>query len=122
MKFSKRILSYTEKNLNKALIVLILALLLNIVSEIIYIFSDSYLSVSAFLAFAFTLSAISNVTGAKNGETFNVHIFRRMWLRDHDRESEYEEICLKCVVVMLPISVIFAIINFVLAVVGLFIC
>lgn len=121
MKFSKRILSYTEKNLNKALIVLILALLLNIVSEIIYIFSDSYLSVSAFLAFAFTLSAISNVTGAKNGETFNVHIFRRMWLRDHDRESEYEEICLKCVVVMLPISVIFAIINFVLAVVGLFI-
>ena len=68
MKFSKRILSYTEKNLNKALIVLILALLLNIVSEIIYIFSDSYLSVSAFLAFAFTLSAISNVTGAKNGE------------------------------------------------------
>ena len=121
MKFSKRILSYTEKNLNKALIVLILALLLNIVSEIIYIFSDSYLSVSAFLAFAFTLSAISNVTGAKNGETFNVHIFRRMWLRDHDRESEYEEICLKCVVVMLPISVIWAIINFVLAVVGLFI-
>ena len=121
MKIPKRLLSYTEKNLNKALIVLILACIVNFVSEIICIFNDSAISFSPFLAFAFTLSAISNVIGAKNGETFNVHIFRRMWLRDHDKESEYEEICLKYVAVMVPISVLWSITNFMLAVVGLLI-
>ena len=121
MKFPKHLLSYTEKNLSKALIILIFALLSNIVSAVICVISDSYLYLSAFFAITFIAAAIPNFIGAKNGETFNVHIFRRMWLRDHDRESEYEEICLKCVVVMLPISVIWAIINFVLAVVGLFI-
>ena len=121
MKFPKRILIYTEKNLNKALIVLILALLSNIVSAVICVISDSYLYLSAFFAITFIAAAISNVIGAKNGETFNVHIFRRMWLRDYDKESEYEEICLKYVAVMVPISVLWSITNFMLAVVGLLI-
>ena len=121
MSLSQRILSYVEKNLSKALIILIFALLLNVVSEVLYILSGSYLSVSAFLAFFFIGSAISNVIGAKNGETFNVHIFRRMWLRNHDRESEYEEICLKCLTVMLPIGVIWTIVNLALAITAMFI-
>ena len=121
MKLPKCLLSYTEKNLNKALIVLILALLSNIVSAVICVISDSYLYLSAFFAITFIAAAISNVIGAKNGETFNVHIFRRMWLRDHDKESEYEEICLKYVAVMVPISVLWSITNFMLAVVGLLI-
>ena len=122
MCLSQRILSYVEKNLSKALIILIFALLLNVVSEVLYIFSGSYFYVSAFLAFFFIGSAISNVIGAKNGETFNVHIFRRMWLRNHDRESEYEKICLKCLTVMLPIGVIWTIVNLALAITAMFIC
>ena len=121
MKIPKRLLSYTEKNLNKALIVLILALLSNIVSAVICVISDSYLYLSAFFAITFIAAAISNVIGAKNGETFNVHIFRRMWLRDHDKESEYEKICLKCLTVMLPIGVIWTIVNLALAITAMFI-
>lgn len=122
MKLPKHLLSYTEKNLSKALIILIFALLSNIVSAVICVISDSYLYLSAFFAITFIAAAISNVIGAKNGETFNVHIFRRMWLRDHDRESEYEEICLKCLTVMVPISVVWSVVNFGFAVTSIIMC
>lgn len=121
MSLSQRILSYVEKNLSKALIILIFALLSNIVSAVICVISDSYLYLSAFFAITFIAAAIPNFIGAKNGETFNVHIFRRMWLRDHDRESKYEEICLKCLTVMLPIGVIWTIVNLALAITAMFI-
>jgi hypothetical protein len=104
--------SFICKNLNMVLGFLIVILILNYISDIVQIsLHHSFLSVSSFFSILFAIYVLSNVTGAKFGRRFNMHIFRWLWLKKHDRESEYEDICIKYICILFPISCCWTLIN-----------
>ena len=116
MKSKSKLLDMITNHINVVLTCLIIAAIVDIASAGIYIsVGASAFLYSVFPAFWFTLYAISNVTGAKHGHLFNCHILRWSWLKAHDKESEYQTICKKYAIVMFPISLIWALVNLILA-------
>lgn len=91
---------------------------MNVISGVICISGafSAHIS-SSLISFLFALYAISNITGAKYGRLFNMHIIRWYILREKDRENEYTTICLKYIAVMLPISVLWSIFNLLFAII-----
>jgi hypothetical protein len=73
------------------------------------------LAFSSAFAFAVSLYAISNISGAKFGELPCMHILRKMRLRSQGNMSHYQESCLKYLTVLLPVSVVWTAVNFTVA-------
>ena len=120
MKSNNRILEFIRKNINTVCIFLIIDAIINILSAVISIgLNIDLLSFSSFLSFVFAIYAISNVVGYKYGHMFNMHIFRWWRLKNSDRESEYQSICLKYLLITFPISLIWTLLNLCLAVCSL---
>jgi hypothetical protein len=93
-------------------VILIVAACLNILWALLWtplIFSSAF-------TFAFSLYAISNISGAKSGPMPCMHILRKAGLKRQGRLREYQENCVKYLTVMLPISVVWTAINFTVAV------
>ena len=105
------ILTLINNNLKKCLIILILISVLDIIAFVIALSYSSAVCVSSFLALMAAIYTISNVSGAKFGRLFNMHIFRWYYLKKHDKESTYQKSCLKYIAVLLPISTIWSIVN-----------
>ena len=105
------ILKLINNNLKKCLIILILISVLDIIAFVIALSYSSAVCLSSFLAFIIAIYTISNVSGAKFGRLFNMHIFRWYYLKKHDKESTYQISCLKYIAVLLPISTIWSIVN-----------
>ena len=104
--------TWIRGHLTADLVILIAAACLNILWALIWtplIFSSAF-------AFAFSLYAISNISGAKNGPMPCMHILRKASLEHQGRLREYQESCLKYLTVMIPISVAWTAVNFTMAV------
>ena len=105
------ILTLINNNLKKCLVILILISVLDVAAFVIALDYSSAVCFSSFLALMIAVYTISNVTGAKNGRLFNMHILRWHCLKKHDKESTYQMSCLKYVAVLLPVSAIWCIVN-----------
>ncbi len=116
----KRILSFIKNNLYKLLVFLIIASLLNIAAFVMALERSNALAFSAFFCASLALYAFTNIGGARRGAPqFNAHLIRRYWLRKRDKEAQYEQSCLKYLAVLLPLVTVWAIFNFVLAIICL---
>ena len=107
----KSILTLINNSLKKCLIILILISVLNITAFILALGYSSAICTLSFLSCMIAIYTISNVSGAKFGRLFNMHIFRWYYLKKHDKESTYQISCLKYIAVLLPISTIWSIVN-----------
>ena len=112
----KSILTLINKNLWKFLIILIFITVLDVTAGYIALSYSSAVVYSSFLASMTAIYTISNVSGAKFGRSFNMHIIRWYYLKKHDKESTYHTSCLKYISVLLPVSVIWSIVNVFVAV------
>ncbi len=104
--------TWIRGHLTADLVILIAAACLNILWALLWtplIFSSAFV-------FAFSLYAISNISGAKFGPMPRMHVIRRDRLERQGRIRDYQESCLKYLTVMLPVSVIWTAINFTVAV------
>lgn len=104
--------TWIRGHLTADLVILIVAAWLNILWALLWtplIFSSAF-------TLAFSLYAISNISGAKSGPMPCMHILRKAGLKRQGRLREYQESCLKYLTVMLPISVVWTAINFTVAV------
>ena len=110
------ILTLINNNLKKCLIILIFISVLDVTAFVIALSYSSAVCVSSFLALMAAIYTISNVSGAKFGRLFNMHIIRWYYLKNHDKESAYQTSCLKYISVLLPVSVIWSIVNVFVAV------
>ena len=111
------VIAFVNRNLKKCAIALILISVLDVVVYFAALGHSSAVCVSSFLACAVAIYAITNVSGAKYGRTFNAHIFRWYYFRAHDKEHLYQTSCLKYVAVLLPISIVWSIVNVVLVII-----
>ena len=107
-----RLSTWIRGHLTADLVILIVAACLNILWALIW----TPLALSSAFAFAVSLYAISNISGAKLGPMPCMHILRKAWLRSHDKMNEYQESCLRYLTAMLPISVVWTAVNFTVAV------
>lgn len=104
--------AWIRGHLTADLVILIVTACLNILWALIW----TPLAFSSVFAFAVSLYAISNISGAKFGELPCMHILRKMRLRSQGNMSHYQESCLKYLTVLLPVSVIWTAVNFAVAV------
>ena len=104
--------AWIRRHLTADLVILIATMCLNILWALIW----TPLAFSSAFAFAVSLYAISNISGAKFGELPCMHILRKMRLRSQGNMSHYQESCLKYLTVLLPVSVIWTAVNFAVAV------
>ena len=111
------ILALINNNLKKCLIILILVSILDVAAFVIALGYSSAVCASSFLAYMTAIYTISNVSGAKFGRLFNMHIIRWYYLKNHDKESTYQISCLKYIAVLLPISAMWSIVNAFVAIV-----
>ena len=107
----KKIMIWINSNHKKCLFTLIITSCINIVSGIMAISCCDFLAISSLLSYLFSLYAISNLITAKHGRLCNMHIIRQHWLRKHNKENDYQESCLKYVVIMLPITIAWSAFN-----------
>ena len=105
------ILTLINNNLKKCLVILILISVLDVTALFIALGYSSAVCWSSMAAYLIAVYSISNVVGAKNGRSFNMHIIRWHYLKNHDKESTYQTSCLKYLSVLLPISAIWCIVN-----------
>ena len=103
--------AWIRGHLTADLVILIVTACLNILWALIW----TPLAFSSAFAFAVSLYAISNISGAKFGEHPCMHILRKMRLRSQGNMSHYQESCLKYLTVLLPISVVWTSVNFTVA-------
>ena len=111
------ILALINNNLKKCLIILILVSILDVSAFVIALGYSSIVCYSSFWAYMFAIYTISNVSGAKFGRRFNMHIIRWYYLKKHNKESTYQISCLKYIAVLLPISAIWSIVNIFIAII-----
>ena len=104
--------AWIRGHLTADLVILIVTACLNILWALIW----TPLAFSSAFAFAVSLYAISNISGAKFGELPCMHIWRKMRLRSQGNMSHYQESCLKYLTVLLPISVVWTSVNFTVAI------
>ena len=114
----KSILTLINNNLKKCLIILILISVLNVAASILALRYSSAVYISSFLSFMIAIYAISNVSGAKFGRLFNMHIIRWHYLRNHDKENTYQTSCLKYIAILLPVSAVWSVVNICVAIVS----
>ncbi|MBQ3506959.1 MAG: hypothetical protein IJA91_00285 [Clostridia bacterium] len=107
-----RLSTWIRGHLTADLVILIVTSCLNILWALIW----TPLAFSSAFAFAVSLYAISNISGAKFGPMPCMHVLRKAWLRSHDKMNEYQESCLRYLTAMLPISVVWTFVNFAIAV------
>ena len=107
-----RLSTWIRGHLTADLVILIVTACLNTLWVLLW----TPLAVSSAFAFAVSLYAISNISGAKFGPMPCMHILRKAWLRSHDKMNEYQESCLRYLTAMLPISVVWTFVNFAVAV------
>ena len=107
-----RLSTWIRGHLTADLVILIVTACLNILWALIW----TPLAFSSAFAFAVSLYAISNISGAKFGPLPCMHVLRKMWLKSHDKMRDYQESCLKYLTVLLPVSVIWTAVNFAVAV------
>ena len=111
------ILTLINNNLKKCLIILFLISALDVIAFFIALGYSSAVCFSSFLAFMVNIYAISNVSGAKFGRLFNMHIFRVHYLKKHNKENLYQTSCLRYIAVLLPISSVWSIANIILGII-----
>lgn len=106
-----RLSAWIRGHLTADLIILLALVFLNILWALIW----TPLSFSSAGAFALSLYAISNISGAKNGAMPCMHILRRARLNRQGKIRYYEESCLRYLTVLLPVSVVWTAVNFAVA-------
>ena len=111
------ILTLINNNLKKCLIILFLIFALDVIAFFIALGYSSAVCISSFLAFMVDIYAISNVSGAKFGRLFNMHIFRGHYLKKHNKENLYQTSCLRYIAVLLPINSVWSIANIILGII-----
>ena len=114
----KSILTLINNNLKKCLIILILISVLNITAFILAFGYSSAICTLSFLSCMIAIYTISNVSGAKFGRLFNMHIIRWHYLRNYDKENTYQTSCLKYIAILLPVSAVWSVVNICLAMVS----
>ena len=111
------ILTLINNNLGKCLIILFLISALDVTAIFIALGYSFAVCISSFLAFMIAIYTISNVSGAKFGRLFNMHIFRGHYLKKHNKENLYQTSCLRYIAVLLPISTVWSIANVILGII-----
>ena len=96
---------------------MILISVLDVAAFVIALGYSSAVCASSYLALMIAIYTISNVSGAKFGRLFNMHIIRWHYLKNHDKESTYQISCIKYIAVLLPISAIWCVVNAFVAIV-----